>query len=121
MTEKNDFEFTKIYELVSEPGEYDDFMRALLDKWGIADQPEEENVPEALDPHWGKASSLVDKVTPWRLETETELEKYLSSKLHMMLAVDIDGNIVAANAAARSLYDLSFDCLLYTSPSPRDS
>ena len=108
MTKKNDFEFTKIYELVSEPGEYDNFMRALLDKWGIADQQEEENVPEALDPHWGKASSLVDKVTPWRLETETELEKYLSSKLHMMLAVDIDGNIVAANAAARSLYDLTF-------------
>ena len=109
MIKRNEFEFTKIYELVSEPGEYDSFMRSLLDKWEIGELVEDENTPDAFDPHWGKASSLVDKVSPWRLETETELEKYLSSKLHMMLAIDVDGNIVGANSAARSLYDLAFD------------
>ena len=106
MTPKNEFNFTEIYELVSEPGEYDAFMRNLLEKWNISDPSDGENTPKALDEHWGKASSLVDKVTPWRLETENELEKYLSTKLHIMLAIDIDGNIIAANSAARSLYDL---------------
>jgi len=109
LVKKNEFEFAKIYELVSEPGEYDAFMRTLLEKWDISDHQEGDNKPDALDAHWGKASTLVDKVTPWRLETESELEKYLSSKLHMMLAVDEDGNIMAANSAARSLYDLRFD------------
>ena len=103
-----DFDFTNLYDLVSEPEQYDRFMQSLLGKLDLIEQGEDDNPkPDSFGVHWGKATQLIDKVTPWRNETETELDKFLSAKMQAMLAVDEDGNIVRANSAARSLYNLS--------------
>ena len=100
------FDFTTIYNLVSEPGQYDIFMRELLDKLDIVEQAEGDPEPESFGAHWGKASLLVDKVTPWRNEEASALDRFLDAKMQAMLALDEDGTIVAANSAARALYDL---------------
>lgn len=103
---QTDFDFTNIYDLVSEPDQYDDFMRSLLGKLGTIKHAEEALQTKAFGQHWGKASALVDKVTPWRPEKESELDKYLAAKMQAMLAVDVSGNIVSTNSAARGLYNL---------------
>lgn len=103
---EDDFDFSDIYNLVSEPDQYDSFMRSLLSKLDIVRQEESDPQPESFGAHWGKASLLVDKVTPWRNQTESALDKYLAAKMQAMLAVDERGAVIAANSAARSLYNL---------------
>ncbi|MFK7842703.1 MAG: alpha/beta fold hydrolase [Sphingorhabdus sp.] len=100
------FDFTNIYDLVSEPDQYDAFMRSLLSKLELLQQEDGSPQSESFGAHWGKASILVDKVTPWRNDSEGELDKFLAAKLQAMIAFDDEGNVVSANAAARSLYDL---------------
>lgn len=103
---ETDFNFTNIYTLVSEPDQYDSFMRSLLSKLDLMQQEDGNPKPESFGAHWGKAAILVDKVTPWRNETESELDKYLATKMQAMIAIGDGGDIFAANSAAKSLYNL---------------
>ncbi|MEO1702430.1 MAG: alpha/beta fold hydrolase [Pseudomonadota bacterium] len=57
--------------------------------------------------HMARAASLIDIVTPWRRETDEELNKALSLRMQATLALDEEGNIVDANTAAKVVYDLS--------------
>jgi len=101
-----DFDFSNVYSVVSEPEQYDAFMRSLLEKLDMLDTKESASKSHFLGAHWGKASILIDKVTPWRLETESELDKFLAAKMQPMIAFDGNGQVVGANPAARSLYHL---------------
>ncbi|MEP3051786.1 MAG: LuxR C-terminal-related transcriptional regulator [Paracoccaceae bacterium] len=103
---ENEFDVTDLYNLVSEPDQYDAFMQSLLTKLDALQQGENEAPVQPLGSHWGKASLLLDKVTPWRNETKSELDAFLAGKMQAMLAIDGEGSIVGANPAARSLYDL---------------
>ena len=104
---QTEFNFSNIYTLVSEPEQYDSFMRSLLAKLDLVQQQGSSSKPESFGAHWGKASALLDKVTPWQSETKSDLDKFLAVKMQAMLAIDEGGNIIAANSAARSLYNLS--------------
>ena len=108
----NSFDFTNIYDLISEPDQYDTFMGGLLTKLQTQDENTISSRSEAWGAHWSKASNLIDKVSPWRTETKSELDRYLARKMQAMMAFDRRGSIVAANSAARGLYVLGRDAHL---------
>ena len=97
-----DFDFANVYSLVSEPEQYDAFMQSLLEKLGPGEMPKGDGEPHLLAPHWGKASLLIDKVTPWRVESQSELDKFLAEKMQTVMAFDHHGKVVGANPAVRS-------------------
>ena len=104
--DKVSFDFAGIYNLVSEPEQYDEFMQSLLEKLDTLHQGEEEHVAQSFNKHWQKAEELVEKVTPWRIDVDNELDEYLAAKVQAMLAVDENGVIVSINSAGRGLYNL---------------
>lgn len=106
------FDFTDIYDLIEKPDQYDSFMSGLLEKVQNHTDHEDGAAPETLGAHWGRAASLIDKVSPWRTETKSELDHYLAAKMQGMMAVDRRGSIVGANSAARGLYNLGRDAHL---------
>jgi len=117
----DEFENIDVYNVVTEPARYDAFMRALLDKVDLTENSKKNDRLSVSDIHWDKASKLLNKVTPWRSEKESDLDKFLASKIQAMLAVGADGKIVAANNAARGLYNLTHGSSLNNLPlSPED-
>lgn len=112
----DEFENIDVYNLVTEPARYDAFMRALLDRVEVIESSQQDGQLNVRDIHWDKASRLVNKVTPWRAEKETALDIFLASKMQAMLAADADGKIIAANNAARGLYNLDRSATLNNLP-----
>ncbi len=88
----------QLYELVTSPGEYDAFMQSLESRLeGLA----ERNVESAsksgvLVAHLRRAAELLDVVTPWKIDTNPQLQEILDPKIQAMMIFDEGGIIVDA-------------------------
>lgn len=96
----------EIYDLVVAPDAYDAFMVNLEARLTSLRQNGEKNQAGALSEHMQRASALVDIVTPWRRETDEALGKELAKRIQVTAAMDETGNILDANMAAMTAYDL---------------
>lgn len=97
---------SELYELVSSPDQYDDFMVQLQEKLDTMRDDGQAGEAGMIASHMARAASLIDIVTPWRRETDEALNKALSLRMQATLAVDDAGNIIDANMAAKVVYSL---------------
>ena len=100
------FVVEQLYEVVTSPDQYDEFMRSLEAKLVVLRAMNKRTPSTQVQSHLDRASSLVDVVTPWQLSKDSALHQYLSVPLQPMIAFDSEGSVIDANSAARVLYDL---------------
>lgn len=96
----------QLYEVAASPEKYDEYMISLAKRINSIDSGAPLVETAAINGHIERASALVDVITPWRLDTDDELHQQLALRMQAMLAVDSSGNIVEANMAAKTVYDL---------------
>ncbi|WP_299298005.1 alpha/beta hydrolase [uncultured Tateyamaria sp.] len=106
----------EIYDLVATPDAYDAFMVNLEEKLTTMRQNGEAGYASALSQHMQRASALVDIVTPWRRETDETLHQELAKRVQVTAALDENGNVLDANMAAMTAYDLVPDSSIATLP-----
>lgn len=97
---------TALYDVVSSPEIYDDFMLDLQRKLTTLRDENEEQQASFLSSHLKRAASLVEIVTPWRKDVEDELHKEISQRMQATLVVDNRGHILDANTSAKIVYEL---------------
>ncbi len=97
---------SELYELVSAPDQYDDFMLQLQKKLATMQRDGKAGEAGMISAHMSRAASLVDIVTPWRRESDEALHNALAQRMQATLALDETGNIIDANNAAKMVYDL---------------
>jgi len=95
-----------IYDLVATPDAYDDFMLQLESRLIAMRQQGNTEAAGVFAAHVQRASALVDIVTPWRREADEALHQELSKRMQVTIALDETGNILDANTAAKTAYDL---------------
>ena len=115
------FVIEQLYDLVSAPDQYDNFMLSLQSKLEEMRGINQNYDPEELDTHLERASHLVDIITPWETDRAGILGEIPEIPLQPILAVNIDGKIIDSNVAARNLYNLPPNADLSSLPlSPAD-
>ena len=100
---------SQLYAVVESPQRYEAFMQSLQDKIEALPTRDEadDSTPTFIGEHMNRACSLVDIVTPWRLDSDSELHGILAQKMQAMIALDAGGNVIDSNDAANVLYDLT--------------
>ncbi len=112
----------EIYDLVATPDGYDDFMLRLEEKLAEIRRRGQTEAVGVFAAHLQRASALVDIVTPWRREMDEALHQELAKRMQVTIALDETGNILDANTAAKTAYDLVPDSSVRHLPlSPDDS
>lgn len=106
MTDQDDLNIEDLYEVVSSPEQYDEFMITLQAKLDAIESSNLTKRSSAIRAHWQRATSLLDATTPWRRDQDEALQRHLSKKMQAMIAVDKNGNVMDANMSARVSYDL---------------
>ncbi|WP_415401738.1 alpha/beta fold hydrolase [Tateyamaria sp. SN3-11] len=96
----------EIYDLAVTPDAYDAFMVKLEAQLTALRKNGQKNHAQVLSEHAQRAAELVDIVTPWRRETDEALGKELAKRIQVTAAMDETGNILDANMAAMTAYDL---------------
>ncbi|MEO1708509.1 MAG: alpha/beta fold hydrolase [Pseudomonadota bacterium] len=100
------FVIEQLYEVVSSPDKYDEFMRTLEAKLVTLRAMQEKTPSPQIDSHLERASSLVDVISPWHLDDDSALSRVLSNPLQPLMAVGQGGSVIKANTAARVTFDL---------------
>ena len=110
MNEHDDDEvIERLYDLVSAPSRYDEFMGVLEKRLdGIVDrQSEAPSQPSALVKHLTRAAELLDVVSPWPSQPSNDLQENLNQTMQAAFAIDTEGQLVQVNDTAALVYGLS--------------
>jgi len=110
------FVIEQLYDVVSSPDRYDDFMRSLEAEMPSIRKMTHDGPSEQLQSHLDRAYGLVDVVTPWPSDGQSALDSVPRISIQPMIAADYAGQIVDANRAARVMYDLTPDSSLSDLP-----
>ena len=97
---------TALYDVVSSPDLYDDFMVDLQRKLETMRDTQQENKASFISAHLKRAASLVEIVTPWRRDVNEEMHNKIAQRMQAALIVDERGHILDANTSAKLVYDL---------------
>ena len=117
MTKDTDkFVVEQLYDVVSSPDRYDEFMRSLEAEMASIKEMTQDGPSDQLQSHLNRASGLVDIVTPWPSDGQNALDAVPSISIQPMIAADYTGQILDANRAARIMYDLTPDSTLSDLP-----
>ena len=103
------FVIEQLYDVVSSPDHYDDFMRSLEAEMVSIKEMTHGGPSDQLQSHIDRAYGLVDVVTPWPKDGQSALDSVPRISIQPMIAADYEGHIVDANRAARVMYDLTPD------------
>lgn len=101
------FVIDQLYDVVSSPDHYDDFMRSLEAEMGSIRKMSDGGPSDQLQSHIDRAYGLVDIVTPWPSDGRNPLDSVSNIAIQPMIAIDDRGQVVDANRAARVIYDLT--------------
>lgn len=110
------FVVDQLYDVVSSPERYDDFMRSLEAEMASIREIGHDGPSDQLQAHLDRAYGLVDVVTPWPKDGQNALDTIPSISIQPLIAVDKGGKVVDANRAARVMYDLTPDSSLSDLP-----
>ena len=114
------FVVQQLYDVVSSPDRYDEFMRSLEAEMASIKEMTQDGPSDQLQSHLNRASGLVDIVTPWPSDGQNALDAVPSISIQPMIAADYTGQILDANRAARIMYDLTPDSTLSDLPLDSD-
>ncbi|MEL7520764.1 MAG: LuxR C-terminal-related transcriptional regulator, partial [Cyanobacteria bacterium J06553_1] len=106
------FVIEQLYDVVSSPDNYDEFMRSLEAEMASIKEMTDAGASDQLQSHLDRAYGLVDVVTPWPKDGQSALENIPRISIQPMIAANYEGRIVDANRAARVMYDLTPDSQL---------
>lgn len=110
------FVIEQLYNVVSSPDHYDDFMRSLEAEMAGIKEMTHGGPSDQLQSHIDRAYGLVDVVTPWPKDGKSALDTIPRISIQPMIAANYTGQIVDANRAARVMYDLTPDSTLSDLP-----
>ncbi len=117
MTQQSDHDIiAQRYEVAASPETHHDYMRSLSERICVIKSGAALCKTDADKAHLIGAAPLVDVITPCRLDTDSELHQQLALRMQAMLAVNATGNIVEANTAAKTAYDLKSSSTLMDLP-----